>query len=131
MRLLLDECVTRLLKRELTEHETLTVGELGWHGTKNGMLLRRVAAAGFEAMLTVDRSLPYQQNTADLPVAVIVMLSVKTGFPHLQRLMPEVGRFSPILSLAGCITSGRSSSWGKTAHRADEWHCAPPSGQGS
>jgi hypothetical protein len=90
VRLLLDECVTRKLKREIIGHEVLTVGELGWEGTKNGMLLRRAADAGFDAMLTVDRSLPYQQNTADLPVAVIVLRSVKSNLSHLRKLIPEM-----------------------------------------
>lgn len=49
MRLLLDECLPRRLKRELKPHEVFTVPEMGWTGTKNGALLRLVQGAGFDA----------------------------------------------------------------------------------
>lgn len=44
MRLLLDECVVRDLKKDLAEHEVSTVVEAGFGGLENGQLLR--AAAG-------------------------------------------------------------------------------------
>lgn len=44
MRLLLDECVARKLKRDLVGHEAATVVEAGYRGMKNGVLLR--AASG-------------------------------------------------------------------------------------
>jgi hypothetical protein len=49
-----------------------TVVEMGWGGVKNGALLT-LAAKEFDAFLTVDKNLPYQQNVANLPVAVIVL----------------------------------------------------------
>ena len=42
-------------------HDVGTVTEMGWSGIKNGPLLRR-AAPDFEAFLTVDQGLEYQQN---------------------------------------------------------------------
>jgi hypothetical protein len=36
MRILLDECVPRPLRRELTDYEVRTVVEMGWSGKKNG-----------------------------------------------------------------------------------------------
>jgi hypothetical protein len=38
MRVLLDECVTRYVKRDLPGHEVFTVGEAGLKGLKNGRL---------------------------------------------------------------------------------------------
>ena len=61
MKVLLDECVPRKLKRELTEHEVLTVTEYGWSGIKNGKLLT-LAEAEFDVFLTIDQNLKYQQN---------------------------------------------------------------------
>ena len=40
MRLLLDECVPKRLKRELPGRDARTVQDLGWAGIKNGALLR-------------------------------------------------------------------------------------------
>lgn len=61
MKVLLDECVPRKLRRELTEHAVLTVTERGWSGIKNGELLA-LAETEFEVFLTVDQNLKYQQN---------------------------------------------------------------------
>ena len=40
MWILLDECVPRKLRGELPGHDIKTVAEMGWAGTKNGVLLR-------------------------------------------------------------------------------------------
>ncbi len=37
---------------------------MGWAGQKNGALLRLMQEAGFEAFVTVDGNLHYQQNLA-------------------------------------------------------------------
>lgn len=51
MRLLLDECVARKLKRDLIGHEVMTVVEAGYGGMKNGALLR-AAAEKFDVLIT-------------------------------------------------------------------------------
>lgn len=39
MRILLDECVPKPLKRQLLNYQISTVVEMGWSGKKNGELL--------------------------------------------------------------------------------------------
>src|SRR5713226_2762093 len=68
MRVLLDECVPRALRKELPGHEVKTVAEAGWAGVRNGELLQ-LAAKQFDLLLTVDRNLEYQQNFAGLTLA--------------------------------------------------------------
>ena len=75
MRLLLDECVPARLRRALLSHQVSTVVIEGWSGIKNGKLLA-LAAASFDAFITVDKNLPYQQNMAALPIAVLVLDAV-------------------------------------------------------
>lgn len=58
MRLLLDECVPRPLKKEFAGHDVTTAREAGLAGLKNGHLLR-AAEGKFDALLTVDQSIPY------------------------------------------------------------------------
>lgn len=58
MRVLLDECVDRRLAESISGHEVKTVPEAGWAGVKNGELLTR-ADREFDALVTVDRSLPF------------------------------------------------------------------------
>jgi hypothetical protein len=52
-----------------------TVVEAGWSGVKNGRLLA-LAADEFDAFITVDKNLPFQQNLAVLPIALLVLDSV-------------------------------------------------------
>ena len=40
MKVVLDECLPRKLKRALPGHDVATVPEMGWAGIKNGPLLR-------------------------------------------------------------------------------------------
>ena len=95
MRLLLDECVPARLRRSLPSHEVSTVGIEGWSGIKNGKLLA-LAAQRFDAFITVDKNLPYQQNTSTLPVAVLVLNTLSNELPYLVPLIPaleqELGR---------------------------------------
>ena len=44
MRVLLDECLPRRLKRELVGHDAKTVPEMGWASKRNGELLALAAA---------------------------------------------------------------------------------------
>jgi hypothetical protein len=68
MLLLLDESVPRRLRHTLPSHDVRTVVEMGWSGIKNGELLALAAANRFDAFVTVDKRLPYQQNLATLPI---------------------------------------------------------------
>ena len=89
MRLLLDECVPKRLKRELPGHEVRTVQEAGWAGVKNGALLR--AADGlFDVLLTVDQGVQYQQNLAGLRISVVVMVAPSNDIDDLRPLLPLV-----------------------------------------
>ena len=66
MRLLLDECVPRPLKKAFADHEILTVEKAGFKGLKNGALLR-AASVDFDVLITVDKNIEHQQNTGSLP----------------------------------------------------------------
>ena len=56
MRVLLDECVPRQLRRDLKDFDVKTVQQMGWAGVKNGALLSR-AAGEFDVVFTVDRGM--------------------------------------------------------------------------
>ena len=89
MHLLLDECVPARLRRALPTHQVTTVVEAGWSGVKNGKLLA-LAATSFDAFITVDKNLPYQQNISTLPVAVLVLDAVSNELPYLLPLIPTL-----------------------------------------
>ena len=89
MKVLLDECVTRYLKRDFTGHEVLTVEEAGFKGLKNGRLLQ-AASGQYEVLVTVDQNLQYQQNLKNFAVAIIVLKARRSTYPLLKLLMPQV-----------------------------------------
>ncbi|MBM0743344.1 DUF5615 family PIN-like protein [Phormidium sp. CLA17] len=90
MRILLDECTPRPLKRELPDYEIQTVVEMGWSGKKNGELLRLMSREGFTVLLTTDQNLRYQQNLHQAGVAVVVLVARSNRLPDLLPLMPDV-----------------------------------------
>ena len=51
---------------------------MGWSGVKHGRLLA-LAAQSFDAFITVDKNLPYQQNLSTLPIAVVVLERCQTS----------------------------------------------------
>ena len=89
MRLLLDECVPKRLKRELPDHDARTVQDLGWAGIKNGALLR-LANGQFDALLTVDQGIEYQQNLSGLSISVVVMVAPSNDIDDIRPLLPGV-----------------------------------------
>ena len=89
MRVLLDECVPRALRNDIPDHEVRTVAEAGWAGVKNGELLR-LAATAFDVLITVDRSLEYQQSFKGVSLAVIVIHAMSNDIIVLRPLMPMV-----------------------------------------
>jgi hypothetical protein len=58
---------------------------------KNGKLLA-LAAAEFDAFVTVDKNLPFQQNLATLPIALVVLDSVSNELSALLPLVPVLLR---------------------------------------
>jgi hypothetical protein len=65
----------------------------GLAGIKNGKLLGLIADSGkFDVFLTMDKSLPQQQQIKDLPFAVVVLRAKSNRFEDTHPLMPEVFR---------------------------------------
>ncbi|MCY4209865.1 MAG: DUF5615 family PIN-like protein [Gammaproteobacteria bacterium] len=91
MKLLLDESVDHELAAHFPERfEVKTVTEMGWSGTDNGELLRIAAAAGFKALITVDKNIEFQQNLDNLPTAVIILSTPRSVIDYLKPLIKEV-----------------------------------------
>ena len=89
MKVLLDECVTRYLKRDFTGHEVLTIEEAGFKGLKNGRLLQ-AASGQYDVLVTVDQNFQYQQNLKTFAIAIILLKAKRSTYPMLKPLMPQV-----------------------------------------
>jgi len=89
VRVLLDECLPRGLKRELVGHAARTAPEMGWASKRNGELLR-LAEREFDVFLTVDGKLQHQQNLSTFTIAVVVLVAATNRLADLKPLMPAV-----------------------------------------
>jgi hypothetical protein len=93
MRILLDESVPRALGFLIQGHFVRTAQAAGFAGLLNGDLLAAMKAADFDALITFDQNLPYQQNV-HLPVAVIVLVApnnrVETAVRFAQLILDNL-----------------------------------------
>ena len=89
MKVLMDECVPTPLRKVLSNHEFSTIDDLGWKGIKNGALVAK-AAGQFDALITADKNLRYQQN---LPQRSMAVLELPTPhWPTLRQHVAEIQR---------------------------------------
>jgi len=65
-----------------------TVFDRGWSSLTNGELLQ-AAAPDFDAFLTADQNLPYQQNLLRFTLRVVVLAARTNRWDHLLPLIPK------------------------------------------
>ncbi len=88
MKILLDECVTKLLKNHLTEFDVFTVRELDLSGIKNGKLMMYCVENNFDILLTIDKNLMYQQNLDKYPLTIAVFNCFTSKIENIITLLP-------------------------------------------
>ncbi len=89
MRVLLDEQLPRQLAPYLVGHEVRTVQQQGWAGLKNGELLQRAGRAGFDAFVTADQNLTFQQNLRGFNLFVVVLIAPSNALEDLLPVVPS------------------------------------------
>lgn len=82
MRILFDQGTPAPLRHALATHEITTAFERGWQILENGDLLLAAEAAGFDAIVTTDQNLRYQQNLKNRRIAILVLST--TSWPRLR-----------------------------------------------
>ena len=104
MRILFDQGVPAPLRLVLEGHTIATAYEMGWAELQNGELLRSTENE-FDALVTTDQSLRYQQNLAGRRLTILVLLT--TSWPRIKAHEVEVAEavagLRPGLSRAYCL----------------------------
>jgi hypothetical protein len=72
---------------------------MGWAGLENGALLASAASAGFDALLTKDAKLQYEQNLTDLPIAVVILHARSNDMDDIRPLI------APLLTALASLRS--------------------------
>ncbi len=89
MKILLDECIDRKLAKEFVGHDVKTVPQMGWASIKDSQLLS-LAEMEFDAFVTVDQNIPFEQNLGKFSLAVIILRSFSNRLTDLKPLVPEL-----------------------------------------
>jgi predicted nuclease of predicted toxin-antitoxin system len=89
MRVLLDSCVPRKLGREITEHVVETAPQLGCGDLDDGELLDAMGGR-FDALVTVDKNLRFQQNLQGRRFGLIVLRAKTNRLTNLKPLVPKL-----------------------------------------
>jgi hypothetical protein len=90
MKLLLDENLPKRLRQDLKEHEIYTAAGKGWTGISNGKLSGLLIEYEFDALLTFDKNLQYQQNFLKYTIPVIVLNAPDNSYLTLKNLVPKI-----------------------------------------
>ena len=73
MLILFDHVTPSGIARLLPGHSVTRAKELGWDTPANGDLLAEAERAGFDVLLTADKSMRYQQNLRGRRIALVVL----------------------------------------------------------
>ena len=73
MKILVDENLDEVFPEFLHTHDVTHVIEAGWQGIKNGVLLSSAETAGYQALISADKNMPYQQSMKGRPLFLIVL----------------------------------------------------------
>jgi hypothetical protein len=88
MRVLIDECVDERLRLFFPGHDCQTARFASLAGLKNGDLLEAAEAAGFDVLITVDQSIPEQQDLAARKISLVILCGPTNRLRDLELLVP-------------------------------------------
>ena len=95
MKVLLDECLPRDLRKHVVGHDCQTVPQPGLAGKANGDLLVLAERSGWQVLLTMDQGMAYEQNLAGRTISVVIIRAKSNRLPDL---LPHVTAISAALS---------------------------------
>jgi hypothetical protein len=100
MHILLDHNTPAPLRYSLQGHTVEIAYERGWAELTNGELLAMAESAGFDLMITTDKSIRYQQNLSGRRLSLLVLST--NDWNHIRRFKELV---------ASAVSSIRSGAY--------------------
>ena len=101
MRILFDQGSPVPLRMHLSDHGVETAYEQGRSKLRNGELLDRAEAEGFELLNSTDQSLCHQQNLAARRSSVPVLMS--TSWPRNEERVKQVAAAIERIASGECV----------------------------
>jgi hypothetical protein len=90
------------LRAALAPHDVVTAFALGWNSLSNGELLAAAEAAEFDAMITADSNIRYQQNLTGRRIALIVLST--NHWPTVSANLAAVREAAATFTEGGYVT---------------------------
>ena len=94
-RVLLDENLPHALRHHI--QDSVTASYAGFAGLENGRLLDAAEHAGFEVLITGDKTLHHEQNLTGRKIALVSLSAVNWPIiePHVAGIIAAVERATP------------------------------------
>ena len=89
MRILLDACLPKRLKLQFPGHEVWTAREACLNRLDDGQLLDAIAGK-YDALITMDKSIPFQQQLQGKPFAFVLLRAKSNRLADLLPLVPKL-----------------------------------------
>jgi predicted nuclease of predicted toxin-antitoxin system len=90
MKILFDENLPHGLRHLLPGHGVFTASYMKWSGLENGSFIKAAAADGFDAILTMDVGVEYQQYLPGLAVAVFIIKAPTNKLDDIRPIVPDI-----------------------------------------
>ncbi len=94
-RIILDEGVPKKVALSLPGYDVTDVHEAGWDGVKNGQLLALIERAGYDAFISNDKRIEFEQDWSKRSFAALLLST-----NHWDTLEPNVGNIAVALETA-------------------------------
>lgn len=124
VKVIVDECLPNRHTKVLFRHgyEAVLVQKAGYGGLKDGAPLREIQGK-FDAFITVDGNLTYQQNLSRSQIDIIVLVAFTNTFDDVEPLIPDILRVLGALEPGDVIHVGRGvSSWALCCAQCLRYH---------
>jgi len=90
VRIVLDACVPERFATFISGHEVTALRAfLGTTDVDDGPMLDRIVGH-FDALVTVDKNLRYQQNLHNRPFRIVLLRAHSNAIEHLVPLVPQL-----------------------------------------
>ena len=88
MKILFDQGAPVPLRRHLHPHLVDTSAERAWSTLQNGQLLKQAESDGYDAFVTTDKNLKYQQNLTGRKMRILVLST--TSWPRIRKCTDQI-----------------------------------------
>ena len=88
MKILFDQGTPVPLRRHLHPHFVDTSAEQAWSTLQNGQLLKQAESDGYDAFITTDKNLKYQQNLTGRKMRILVLST--TSWPRISKRTDQI-----------------------------------------